>query len=801
MEGHPLTGRARARRLCQAAIGVFIDPQKTIYDFAREEVGEQFDRYFPDPTSPAQRLLSSIIKNFRSAGLEDDEGEHLANVATQLFAGHGLTSTELAGMAKAEIGVWATDAASLVCGRGLTTRPLGMGVTLASGSETLRVEVDPAIEGQIRALVEAFYARLIPLTLGSDLRGAIDGYQSELLREIAGKLDGLTRPPEAPKPFTIPAPVGDFKGYEKELADVRAALSGVGAAAISVVHGMGGVGKSELALKVAQEMVAAFPDGQILVDMLGTTQPRSAAEAMTDVLLALGVEAVSPNEREAEYQRHLRGKRLLILLDNVAGRTRLDALRPPPPGALLVTSRTRLALAGVPSIALERLAPDAAGALLSEIVQALDEASCNALVELCCGLPLALRVAGAYLQETGASPAAYIAALRQRRLDHLARSAGDIERPDLDPRVVLGLSYDRLEAELSRSFKRLSVFPADFDAAAAAATLDLISDEAERHLGLLYRRSLVQRPTEGRFRLHDLLRELANTELDAADGSLVRQRFRDHFMAVLEHYEPRTWLTAWQERGAGFESGLNNINPTFSIELDSICYALCLLLVDSFDLAYKSLEKLCKIEVGSFPPGNTAHNMLPRLERAAALLPRQDRELALARGLAILGGRDPARMAQERANPSRHSQSALTARAIELYRGLIGANPTLSVELARCLEQEGRLDEAAILHADLARLDHARFGTTLRESVQRYSYHIFRVMVSGTGQLGDVVTVLRQVVERSPSSSATWLAERLTWLASVAASDQCRVDTGTIAADLQSLAEQLRQQRKREGDY
>jgi hypothetical protein len=283
-----MTGRARARRLCQTAIGVFIDPQKAIYDLAREEVGEQFDRFFPERTSLSQRLLASIVEDFRPSGLDDEGGEHLASVATDLFARYGLTSAELAGMAKAEIGTWAAGAGRLVCGRGLTSRTVGFGTTVASGNQTPRVEVDPVIEGRLRALVEAFYRALIPLTLGSDLRGALDGFQSELLREIAAKLDGLVRPPEAKKPFSIPTPVGDFKGYEKELVDVRAALTGGGAVAISAVHGMGGVGKSELARKVARETLAHFDDGQILVDMLGTTQPRSAADAMTHVLLALG---------------------------------------------------------------------------------------------------------------------------------------------------------------------------------------------------------------------------------------------------------------------------------------------------------------------------------------------------------------------------------------------------------------------------------------------------------------------------------------------------------------------------------
>jgi tetratricopeptide (TPR) repeat protein len=250
----------------------------------------------------------------------------------------------------------------------------------------------------------------------------------------------------------------------------------------------------------------------------------------------LGAETVDPRTREAEYRSRLQGKRLLVLLDNVASGAGLDALRPPPPAALLVTSRNRIAIAGVQPIELEKLSREAAVALLGEIAPALGESDRETLAGLCCDLPLALRVAGAYLQETGASPNVYIEALGQRRLAEFGRSAGDIERPELDPRVVLGLSYDRLaesDPDLARSFTLLSVFPADFDAEGAAAVLEVAPEEAARRLGLLFRRSLVQRPSDGRYRLHDLLREVAEDGCDKEDATAAARRHREHYLSLL----------------------------------------------------------------------------------------------------------------------------------------------------------------------------------------------------------------------------------------------------------------------------
>ncbi len=365
---------------------------------------------------------------------------------------------------------------------------------------------------------------------------ALNIAEFERIRSAIERLKVMKAPPV---PFTIPAPVGDFQGYEAERATIRAALAGGNAVAISAVQGMGGAGKSELARKVAEEMAAEFPDGQILVDMKGTTtHPLAAADAMTEVLLALGAEEkdVQLDRRKANYRSWLRGKRILILLDNVASGEGLDDLRPPPPTALLVTSRNRLHIANVQPVELERLSRNAAKALLAAIVPTLDDSVSNEIAELCCDLPLALRVAGAYLHETGTSPAAYLGDLKRRRLEHLANSAGDVMRPELDPRYVLGLSYDRLAEDhpaAARSFALLSIFPADFDNAGAAAVLDLGPDKTRRHLGQLIRRSLVQRHGDDRYRLHDLLRELAELQSQESERRNTGERYVKFYHSLL----------------------------------------------------------------------------------------------------------------------------------------------------------------------------------------------------------------------------------------------------------------------------
>ena len=117
------------------------------------------------------------------------------------------------------------------------------------------------------------------------------------------------------------APVGDFVGREKEIADLLATLRGGGSAAISGISGMGGIGKTELSLYVAERLRDAYPDAQLILDMRGTDDAtRSPADALASCIRAFaGLEQRLPDDLEELkrlYRSVLEGKRALILLDN-----------------------------------------------------------------------------------------------------------------------------------------------------------------------------------------------------------------------------------------------------------------------------------------------------------------------------------------------------------------------------------------------------------------------------------------------------------------------------------------------------
>lgn len=148
----------------------------------------------------------------------------------------------------------------------------------------------------------------------------------------------------------LPPPPADFTGRGAELAELRAAIE-QGGATISGVQGQGGVGKTALALVLAQQLTPNYPDAQIYIDLRGVSQkPLTALEAMAYVVRAFQPEAKLP-ERESElkpiYLSVLNGKRALLVMDNARDAAQVAPLVPPAGSALLVTSRFHFVVPGL----------------------------------------------------------------------------------------------------------------------------------------------------------------------------------------------------------------------------------------------------------------------------------------------------------------------------------------------------------------------------------------------------------------------------------------------------------------------
>jgi tetratricopeptide (TPR) repeat protein len=329
----------------------------------------------------------------------------------------------------------------------------------------------------------------------------------------------------------LPAPPADFTGRTTELAELLEAIQKNGVI-ISGLQGLGGVGKTALALKLAEQLKTRYPDAQFYIDLKGVTQPLAPKEAMARVIHAYHPTAQLPeNEDEVRglYLSVLHDKRALLLLDNARDDAQVRPLIPPQSCFLLVTSRQRFALPGLVSQTLGRMPHDDASILLRKIAPRLDktnQAEVDKLAELCGSLPLALeKVASALLVREDLTPADYI-----RRLEDTRKR---LKLTEID--AALQSSYDLLDPDMQQRFRFLAVFPESFDLKAAAAVWDTETEGAQDALGVLLNYSLVDfSTTSSRYRLHDLVRVFTGQLLSIEKQLTAELRYSGYYINVLK---------------------------------------------------------------------------------------------------------------------------------------------------------------------------------------------------------------------------------------------------------------------------
>ena len=325
----------------------------------------------------------------------------------------------------------------------------------------------------------------------------------------------------------VPAPPQDFTGRKEELSDLIANI-GKGAT-ISGLRGLGGVGKTTLALKVCEAIKPRYPDGQIYLDLKGVTDhqtPVTSNEAMLHVIRAyepLYRQPDSDNELRGKYRSVLDGRRVLLLMDNAEGRDQVEPLLPPESCAMIVTSRQHFTLPGMKTTDLDAMTPADARELLLKIALEIDERAAD-LAEMCGRLPLALRLAASAIAESGMKVEDYVRRLKD------ARKLMDL----ID--ASISLSCDLLTEGQQKLWSALAVFPGSFDVAAAASVWEMEYDAALDALSELKKRSMIELK-ESRYWLHDLARLCADARLSDEERDAAKQRHARHYGQTLEQVD------------------------------------------------------------------------------------------------------------------------------------------------------------------------------------------------------------------------------------------------------------------------
>ncbi|MFV2194861.1 BTAD domain-containing putative transcriptional regulator [Nocardiopsis sp. LOL_012] len=327
-------------------------------------------------------------------------------------------------------------------------------------------------------------------------------------------------PAAMPVPSQLPCAPPLLTGREEKL-DALDPERGPGASPITVVSGMGGVGKTSLALWWAHDRLDRFPDGQLYVNLHGfdpstpATQPH---DAIHDCLSALGVDRKAvPAGAEARvglYRSLIAGKRMLVLLDDARDAEQVRPLLPGTPSCtVVITSRDRLnglvATEGAHPLTLGPLTRDEAHELLAARLgrrRVLREPEAvETVIECCERLPLALAIAAAHAAGAPDVPLAELASELQEaetRLDVL-----DTGELGTSVRSVFDASHRALPAPAARLLGLLGLAPGlDIGLHAVAALAGLTPARTRTVLRTLQSAHLVQQPLPGRYALHDLVR-------------------------------------------------------------------------------------------------------------------------------------------------------------------------------------------------------------------------------------------------------------------------------------------------------
>jgi predicted ATPase/DNA-binding XRE family transcriptional regulator len=465
----------------------------------------------------------------------------------------------------------------------------------------------------VSALERGKRRRPYPHTVRSlaDALALTDEERAALLAAVPQRDSTAAEEPAGILAAILPVPPTQLVGRERELQDIKTILSEPEIRLLTLT-GIGGVGKTRLAIQAAREATGLFPDGVAFVSLAHLAD---TGLLVSTVARSLGVrEATGQIPREA-LQAHLRDKRLLLILDNFE---HLLEAAPEVSGLIefcyglkvLATSRAPLRVRGeyeytVPPLGLPTSTRDAgveevlaspSGRLLVERARAssstfpLTNANAASFASICwrlAGIPLALELAAAKAKFL--DPQTLLS-----RLDHALSTSGERDLPDRQRtmRATLDWSHDLLSEPERILLRRLSVFAGGFTLEAAEAVGRMGSVEVEDvldHLGRLVEQSLVavQSPKvdgEVRYGMLEPVRQYARERLEqSGEAEAVRSSHAEFFCGLAERADAEVRGVRQAEWLDRLEEEHDNLRATFSWALGAtgeawiaarLCWAL-----------------------------------------------------------------------------------------------------------------------------------------------------------------------------------------------------------------------------------
>lgn len=392
-------------------------------------------------------------------------------------------------------------------------------------------------------------------------------------------------------PNNLPQQATSFIGRDKELAELKRLLAKT---RLLTLTGSGGCGKTRLSLQVAADSLERYPDGVWLVELAPLSDPGLAPQTVATVL-GLKEELGKPTFQM--LTEHLKDKRLLLFLDNCEHLLDVSAgladalLRQCPGVQVLASSREALGIGGeqayrVPSLSLPdpKQAHTAMTVAKFEAVQLfIDRAlraradfqvtnqNASTLASICYrldGIPLAIELAAARVRSLSIEEIDGKLDQRFRLLTGGSRTALPRQQT---LRSLIDWSYDLLNDPAKLLLQRLSVFAGGWtletaeqicagDGMEELEILDLLTSLCDKSLAVAD-----QNDGDSRFRLAETVRQYARERLlESGGGEAVRERHRNHFLALAEEAEPKLmgaeqaeWLERLEVEHENLRAGLD----------------------------------------------------------------------------------------------------------------------------------------------------------------------------------------------------------------------------------------------------
>jgi predicted ATPase len=349
----------------------------------------------------------------------------------------------------------------------------------------------------------------------------------------------------------LPAQTTPFVGREDELAEVARLLASPANRLLTIL-GTGGMGKTRLSLEVAVQQIDHFPDGVYFVELAPLSSPEHIVAAVAE---AIGVQFAQGSDPKQQLLNAFHDRKILLVMDNfehLLDGTQIiqDILQADPNVKILTTSRERLNLSGetlftlsgmdfsdweTPEDALNygvvKLFMQSARRAKPDFTLLADDLKFLARIcRLVAGMPLGIVLTAAWVSMLSLEE---IANELAQSLDFLETDLQDIPERQRSIRNVFEHSYHRLTADEQCVFRSLSVFRGGFTRDAAQT----VTGASLKNLLMLMNKSLLRRDPQGRYQIHELLRQFGEQELintgEAPKIPEAHATFFAHFLSSL----------------------------------------------------------------------------------------------------------------------------------------------------------------------------------------------------------------------------------------------------------------------------